>query len=185
MLIIILTGDWITVSFCYIHDHWKASLVGHSDNNGSEDRGHMTVTYKHKYPLLLLLLSLHGLTKNSYWKNLNSRTPSFRFGTGHVYNNYFEDVNDGINTRQGAMLLVENNVFVNPKKPLYSTDGGYADASGNDFGGGENTALYADVSVPYSYNLGSTSTTKNYVIANVWVSFVGLIQLNANVGIGW
>jgi pectate lyase len=23
----------------------------------------------------------------NYWSNLNSRTPSFRFGTGHIYNN--------------------------------------------------------------------------------------------------
>ena len=41
---------------------------------------------------------------------------------------------DGINTRVGAELLVQNNVFVGVKKPLYSTDNGYANASGNDFG---------------------------------------------------
>lgn len=63
--------DWITISYNYLHDHWKASLVGHSDSNSAEDKGHLTVTYKH-----------------NYFKNLNSRTPSFRFGTGHIYNNY-------------------------------------------------------------------------------------------------
>jgi pectate lyase len=49
--------------------------------------------------------------------------------------------NDGINTRVGAELLVQNNVFEGVGKPLYSTDNGYANASGNDFGSGNNTAL--------------------------------------------
>ena len=74
-------------------------------------------------------------------QNLNSRTPSFRFGTGHIFNNLFTSLNDGINTRDGAQLLVENNVFEETKKCLYSTDEGYAVANGNDFGDeGENTA---------------------------------------------
>ena len=77
---------------------------------------------------------------NNYWLNINSRGPSFRFGTGHLYNNYYENVSDGINTRQGAQLLVQNNVFSGGKKALYSTDGGFAVAEGNDFGSSANTA---------------------------------------------
>lgn len=73
-------ADYVTVSNTFIHDHWKASLVGHSDSNGDEDTGHLRITYN-----------------NNYWYNLNSRGPSFRFGTGHLYNNYYEDVSDGIN----------------------------------------------------------------------------------------
>lgn len=38
-------SDYITLSNSYLHDHWKASLVGDSDNNADEDRGHLTVTY--------------------------------------------------------------------------------------------------------------------------------------------
>ncbi|KIO24878.1 polysaccharide lyase family 1 protein, partial [Tulasnella calospora MUT 4182] len=30
-------SDWVTISWNYFHDHYKTSLVGHSDNNGSED----------------------------------------------------------------------------------------------------------------------------------------------------
>ena len=108
--------------------------MGHSDSNSAEDKGHLTVTY----------------AKN-YWKNINSRGPSFRFGTGHVYNNYYENVSDSINTRQGAQLLVQNNVFSGSKKALYSTDSGYAVASGNDFGSGSNTALAGTLkTVPYT-----------------------------------
>ena len=108
--------------------------MGHSDSNSAEDKGHLTVTYA-----------------NNYWKNINSRGPSFRFGTGHVYNNYYENVSDSINTRQGAQLLVQNNVFSGSKKALYSTDSGYAVASGNDFGSGSNTALAGTLkTVPYT-----------------------------------
>lgn len=56
------------------------------------------------------------------------------------YVNSFLSNNDGINTRVGAELLVQNNVFESVGKPLYSTDAGYANASGNDFGGASNTA---------------------------------------------
>lgn len=115
--------DYVTISNSYFHDHYKCSLVGHSDSNASEDTGHLTVTY----------------VKN-YWKNINSRGPSVRFGTSHLYNNYYENVSDGINTRKGAQVLVQNNVFVGSKKAIYSTDGGFAVASGNDFGSSENTA---------------------------------------------
>ncbi|KAI5808642.1 putative pectate lyase A [Peziza echinospora] len=143
-------SDFITISYNKIHDHFKASLVGHSDDNGSEDKGHLTVTYKHNYFL-----------------NLNSRGPSFRFGTGHLFNNYYSNVSDGINTRQGAQLLVQNNVFESSKKPLYSTDGGFAVATGNDFGGAANTATAGTLtSVPYTFSLGQTSTTKAQVVAN-------------------
>jgi pectate lyase len=52
----------------------------------------------------------------------------------------FSTNNDGINTRVGAELLVQNNVWEDCDKGLYSTDSGYANASGNDFGGASNTA---------------------------------------------
>lgn len=140
-------SDYVTLSNNFLHDHWKASLVGHSDSNGSEDKGHLTVTYV-----------------GNFFYNLNSRGPSYRFGTGHIYNNYYLSVSDGINTRQGAQLLVENNVFVDSDKPLYSTDAGYAYASGNDFGDGKNTALTGTLkSVPYSYTKVAASAVYSAV----------------------
>ncbi|KAF8471762.1 pectin lyase fold/virulence factor [Kalaharituber pfeilii] len=103
--------DYVTISYTYLHDHWKGTLA---DNNGAEDSGHLTITYKH-----------------NYFKNLYSRTPSFRFGTGHIYSNYFQSIRDGINTRQGAQLLVQNNVFEVVDNPIFSTDAVYAYATGN------------------------------------------------------
>ncbi|KAF2006196.1 polysaccharide lyase family 1 protein [Amniculicola lignicola CBS 123094] len=127
-------GDFVTISNSYFHDHWKCSLVGHSDSNGAEDTGFLHITYH-----------------NNYWKNINSRGPSFRFGTGHLFNNYYENVSDGINTRSGAQVLVQNNVFVGSKKPLYTVDDGQAVATGNDFGVGSNNAPKGTLtSVPYT-----------------------------------
>ncbi|RDB20235.1 putative pectate lyase A [Hypsizygus marmoreus] len=138
----------ITVSNSKLYNHWKGSLVGHSDSNSAEDTA-ITVTYA-----------------NNYWLNLNSRTPSFRFGRGHIFNNVFDNNNDGINTRVGAQLLVENNVWTGTTKPLYATDGGFAVARGNDFGGASNTAPTGTfTSAPYSYSLLSVSSVRSSVVA--------------------
>ncbi len=141
-------SDYITVSNSYIHDHWKASLVGHSNSNEDEDKGKLHITYA-----------------NNYWQNLNSRGPSIRFGTGHLYNNYYENVSDGINTRIGAQVLVESNTWVDGKKALYSTDEGYAVERDNDFGGAKNEALEGTLtSVDYEYDLLGPDAVKNAVV---------------------
>jgi pectate lyase len=141
-------SDYITISNSYIHDHWKASLVGHSDSNGDEDTGHLHITYA-----------------NNYWYNINSRTPSIRFGTGHIYNSYFDTVSDGINTRDGAQVLVESNVFDGSSKALYSTDDGYAVAKDNDFGDSSNTAEAGTLTtVPYDYTLLGSTAVKAAVV---------------------
>jgi len=148
-------SDWVTVSNSYIHDHYKASLIGHSDNNGAQDTGHLTVTQH-----------------NNYWFNIGSRTPSLRFGTGHVYNSYFYNQNTGIDTRDGAQILVQSNVFNNVSEPiaaLYSDDTGYVNAYDNDLGGYANTAPNGTLtpsSPPYSYTLLGS--------ANVVASVVGV-----------
>jgi pectate lyase len=138
----------VTITGSKLSNHWKASLVGHSDNNGSEDTK-ITVTYA-----------------NNYWTNLNSRTPSFRFGHGHIFNNVFDNNNDGINTRDGAQLLVENNVWTGTTKPIYETDTGYAVARGNDFGGASNTAPVGTFSTaPYSYTLTPVASVRSSVVS--------------------
>ncbi|KAG9220291.1 hypothetical protein CCMSSC00406_0006356 [Pleurotus cornucopiae] len=146
----------VTITNSILHDHWKGSLVGHSDNNGAEDVA-ITVTYA-----------------NNYFSNLNSRTPSFRFGTGHLFNNVFDNNNDGINTRDGAQLLVENNVWTGTNKPLYATTEGFAVAVGNDFGGAENTAPVGTfTTAPYPYTLVPTDGVRSAVVstAGATISF--------------
>ncbi|KAJ7815967.1 pectate lyase [Mycena olivaceomarginata] len=138
----------ITVTNSKLHTHWKGSLIGHSDSNGAEDT-----------PITVTMAS-------NYWFDLSSRTPSFRFGHGHIFNNVFDDNDDGINTRDGAQLLVENNVWTGTDKPLYSTDAGFAVATGNDFGGAANAAPAGSfTSAPYSYSKLAASAVRAAVVS--------------------
>ena len=120
-------SEWVTISNNHIHDHHKASLTGHSDSNADEDTGHLHVTYA-----------------NNHWQNIASRAPSVRFGTVHIFNQYYENItSSGINTRQGAQVLVESTVFVDAEKPItaaYSDVQGFANVNDLDLGGGENDA---------------------------------------------
>jgi pectate lyase len=83
-----LTPFFFSRSNTYFHDHYKASLVSHSDSNSAEDTGKLHVTYA-----------------NNHFKNINSRMPLIRFGTSHIINSYFEGGSVGdtaVNTRMGT-----------------------------------------------------------------------------------
>jgi pectate lyase len=101
-------SDDVTVSWNVFHDHKDTSLVGHSADNAAEDTGHLTVTYHH---------------------NLFSRVydgPRIRFGSVHVYNNHFQDINldasgktnFGVVSSLYAQVVVEQNVFENVVSPM-------------------------------------------------------------------
>ncbi|KAF6823747.1 pectate lyase [Colletotrichum plurivorum] len=169
-------ADFITVSNTYLHDHWKTSLVGHTDSQTS-DKGKLRVTYA-----------------NNYWNNVNSRNPSVRFGTVHVYNNYYNKSkrahtslspttnflmltkrqtvgSTGVNTRMGAQVRVESSVFENSSKKVILTadskQDGYATVSDMSYGGGENTAPKGDFGsskIPYSYSLFGKGNVKSKVV---------------------
>jgi pectate lyase len=156
-------GDYITVSWNRLHDHYKVSLVGHSDTNGSQDTGHLHVTYHH-----------------NWFYNDGSRLPSIRFGTAHVYNNYYQNVTlDAIHSRENAQVLVQNNVFRSVGTALTTTGDskidGYANASGNDYGGSTVTITKTGsfTKPPYSYTLDATSSVIASVTAYSGVGIVG------------
>ncbi|CAK1364747.1 Pectate lyase B [Cercospora beticola] len=145
-------ADWITVSNSKLHDHHKTSLVGHSDSNAKEDTGKLHITYA-----------------NNHWANIGSRAPLLRFGSAHVFNNYYENVStSGVNTRMGAKALVESTVFSNVVKPILSVDSketGTAETNDVDLGGAENTAPKGSFgTVPYSYTLLGSSKVKAAVV---------------------
>ncbi|KAL2187618.1 polysaccharide lyase family 1 protein [Thermothelomyces heterothallicus CBS 203.75] len=143
-------ADWVTVSNTHFHDHWKASLVGHSDSNADEDTGKLHVTYA-----------------NNRWTNISSRTPSIRFGTGHIFNNYFDTITtSGINTRMGAVVLVESSAFVNAKRAITSLDSdidGSAAVVDVDLGGSTNDAPVANAapSIPYQYSVVGSANVRD------------------------
>ncbi|KAK3686358.1 hypothetical protein LTR37_019901 [Vermiconidia calcicola] len=144
-------SDYVTISNTYFHDHWKATLVGHSDDNGEEDTGHLRVTYA-----------------NNYFSNINSRTPFIRFGTGHIFDSYYENMDTGVNTRMGAQVLVESSVFVNVEAPIESVNSdetGSAVVNDVDLGSGENSAPEGTLtSVEYEYTLLGSAAVKAAVV---------------------
>ncbi|KAE8134935.1 putative pectate lyase B [Aspergillus pseudotamarii] len=120
-------SEWVTVSNTYLHDHWKASLVGHSDSNEDEDSGHLHITYA-----------------NNHWYNLNSRAPSVRFGTVHLINNYWDSLlGTGVNCRMDAQVLIQSSAFSNcPDEAIFFADSdytGYAVVDDVDLGGSTNS----------------------------------------------
>ncbi|WP_405641302.1 polysaccharide lyase family 1 protein [Streptomyces sp. NBC_00019] len=145
-------ADNVTVSWNSFREHFKGSLVGHSDNNAGEDTGHLRVTYHH-----------------NRFSNVYSRIPSLRFGTGHFYNNYVDGAETACHSRMGAQMLVENNVFRNTGVAVTTNRSsdvdGYANLRGNDLGGAatEISRTGSFTSPPYSYTPESAST----VVASV------------------
>ncbi|KAI0831618.1 polysaccharide lyase family 1 protein [Hypoxylon sp. FL0890] len=120
-------SEWITVSNTYFHDHWKASLIGHSDNNADEDQGTLHVTYA-----------------GNHFYNTYSRTPSVRFGTLHIINTFWDTlISSGVNCRMGAQVLIQSSAFKNSsEKAVFFADSdetGYAILQDVDLGGSENT----------------------------------------------
>jgi pectate lyase len=88
----------ITISWCYFHDHHKASLMG----KGNSDDFDRRITYSH-----------------NYFKNIASRLPLIRFGKCHLLNNYMVTSENGANARINSDLYVEGNHFEASKKPVF------------------------------------------------------------------
>ncbi|MFB7112395.1 polysaccharide lyase family 1 protein [Streptomyces sp. NPDC056291] len=147
-------SDYVTVSWNTFKDHYKGSLVGHSDSNASEDTGHLRVTYHH-----------------NWFNNVNSRIPSLRFGTGHFYDNYVVGAETAVHSRMGAQMLVENNVFRSTSVAVTtnrdSKQDGYANLRGNDLGGAatEVSQTGSFTSPPYSYTAEAASGVASSVTA--------------------
>ncbi|MBN2166861.1 MAG: carbohydrate-binding protein [Marinilabiliaceae bacterium] len=180
-------SKWVTVSWCYLHDHMKCSLIGHTDNTSAQAAdSQMRITYHH-----------------NYFYNTDGRNPSLRYGALHMFNNYFNTISDyGLAARDGAHAKVENNHY-NDVKLSMSTDkfpvsglpNGYICASGNMFTGTTGAPVISQTgcdwwtssTLPYSYTLDAASTISTTVPANVGVGKIAELKvaflsenLNAN-----
>ncbi|RZS93289.1 right-handed parallel beta-helix repeat-containing protein [Aquimarina brevivitae] len=158
--------EFITYSFNYLHDSWKMMLVGSSSSD----------TYDRK-------LTMH----HNYFDNVNSRTPLYRGGSGHVFNNYYSGIGStGINTRAGACLKVENNYFkdaINPIVWAYGDVAGSVDQSNNTFENvswdfssdsvNEPGSCQLSIPYPYSTSLHATEDVPSIVIAHAGVGKIG------------
>ncbi|MEU4448750.1 right-handed parallel beta-helix repeat-containing protein [Actinosynnema sp. NPDC050801] len=156
-------SDCVTVSWNKISAHDKSMLLGHSDDNGSEDRGKLRVSYHH-----------------NWFDGTNQRHPRVRFGNPvHVYNNYYGGVTSyGVASTEEAGVLVECNYFENTRDPFHRGEGSSDPAnlvarnnhmvnSGSGDQGGSVKAI------PYGYVLDSCSGVKSVVQGGAGVGKVG------------
>ena len=156
--------NWVTVSWTKFRyttsyqrppgetsDHRFSSLIGHSDDNASEDSGRLKVTFHH----------------NWWAERVIERMPRVRFGQVHIFNNYFSSAGNNYCVRAGtnAHLLVEGNYFDgvgNPHEFNDSTDqmtasitarnNTYSGTSGNQSTGGGGAPF---TTPPYSATIES------------------------------
>ncbi len=133
---------FITVSHTEFHDHYKVSLI----SSGDEQVGDTVIraTYHH-----------------NYFHDTVSRLPSIRFGKAHVFNNYYSNNTggSGVNSRMGAVVLVESNYFENTDDPIGWFEGpetGFWEVRDNVFEactGSQPTTSTGTLEIPYDYAL--------------------------------
>lgn len=88
---------------------------------------------------------------------MNSRLPSIRFGTGHIYSSCYEDnPTSGVHPRMGGTALVEQNYFLNTNLAIVtnldSDVDGYAIDRNNIFvNSTESITQVGSLTPPYSY----------------------------------
>lgn len=154
---IVHASNWVTVSwnkFRYsssppADDHRFSNLIGHSDDNASEDTGRLKVTLHH-----------------NWWADrVVERMPRGRFGDIHVFDNYYSSTGNNYVIRAGvyAQILVENNYFKGVDTPheidgtgaqivargnVYDATTGAQDTSGSAFTPGYGYAIDAASSIP-------------------------------------
>lgn len=157
-------SDFITVSWNRVFNHNKSMLLGHSDDNGSQDIGHLRVTYHH-----------------NWFDASTQRHPRVRFGNPvHVYNNYYyKNTGYGVASTEGAGVLVENNSFEGVSDPYHLGEAdsgpGTLVARGNllvNSGAGQTGGSVK--SIPYSYTLDAASNVKSIVTANAGAGRISL-----------
>ena len=90
--------QWVTLSYNYFHDHYKACLFG----KGDSDNYDRTITMHH----------------NFFDNIVGSRLPLQRYGHLHYMNNYIYNAQDGYDLRTGAIGYVDACYFKDSKAPL-------------------------------------------------------------------
>lgn len=161
-------AEFVTYSWNYLHDAWKASLCGYTET----DTFNRKITYHH-----------------NRFENINSRLPLFRAGQGHVFNNYYKNIGStAINSRVNACVKIENNYFDNVKNPYvsaYSPIVGFGDISGNLLTNNTYFQYSSDtfplgvctLAVPYNYAsiLDPAASVPSVVIPNAGIGHLGTV----------
>jgi pectate lyase len=144
--------------------HRYSNLIGGDDDNGSQDAGHLNITWIH-----------------DWWaQNVVERQPRVRFGKNHFVNNLWTSTGNNycIGVGVGANIFAQNNAFVSVKTPIDTThyiDPSIAQSQERSVGAvlsGTTGSAPVDLNAgsvftpPYTVTVGMGSTTQAFVQAN-------------------
>ncbi|MBN1346192.1 MAG: hypothetical protein JXQ73_26120, partial [Phycisphaerae bacterium] len=85
-------ADMVTLSYNHYVGTAKTALIGHSDDNGDQDRGFLHVTFHH-----------------NFFDKTDTRTPRLRFGYVHVYNNYYDFITHAFRIGPEGQIYADGN----------------------------------------------------------------------------
>ncbi len=159
-------SSFITVSWSSFHDHYKVSLI----SSGETQYGDTVIraTYHH-----------------NYFSHCNSRLPSLRFGRGHIFNNYYVNCEDAINSRDGAMMRIEGNYFDgvgNAVATVSSDSVGYVQLMDNHFGTSSvTTTPTCDLHIPYRYALDPVDSIPSIITGGVRTAVDNINELGPRI----
>ena len=112
-------SKYVTVSYCRFWDTGKSNMFGMKNESGPN-----YISYDH-----------------NWFDHSDSRHPRVRTMSVHVWNNYYDNCGKfGVGACTGASVFVENNYFLNTKKPMLSSLQG-TDALGSGTFSGENGGM--------------------------------------------
>ena len=112
-------SKYITVNYCHYWDTGKTNMFGMKNESGPN-----YISYDH-----------------NWFDHSDSRHPRVRTMSVHVWNNYFDNVAKyGVGATVGASVFVENNYFLNTKKPILISEQG-TDALGSGTFSGESGGM--------------------------------------------
>lgn len=155
---------FITISWCYLHDHHKGGLVGAGDSDLYNDR----------------LVTLH----HNYYNKVKLRVPMYRGATGHFFNNYIKDAQKASEIRAGTCVRVEKNYYENFSEfAIYTTSDspGRTERIDNYLSKSQSRAFPSSctANIPYNYSSVLTNTTtdvKSVVTQYAGVGKIGVIK---------
>jgi pectate lyase len=149
--------DFITISWTKFHysgrrAHQFCNLVGHDDNNGAEDSGHLNVTFHHVW----------------WADNVDQRMPRVRFGKVHVFNSLYTAVSDTacIEVGVSSNIRSEHNVFQGVRNAVDSSHSNSASIIQSIGNVGSNTNIgSAAFTPPYVYSADPVTSVAASVMA--------------------
>ncbi|KAK4640030.1 hypothetical protein QC761_611500 [Podospora bellae-mahoneyi] len=154
-------SDYISVSHNKFHGFSHASdsavAIGHPDSSALEDNNKFHITF----------------ARNHFVNVTNAL--SFRSGTGHIFNSFYEKPRRGLDIRSGGKVLVEKSVFdgIGTGNAVFSSDGrGYATIKDvvvvGAYGSFPPEADLSEENVAYPYDWFIYETAKVKDVASRW-----------------